>query len=227
MSEPKSVLPNQSLRSDALVPEAAYSKLAQKALRFNTIVLSVVIGLCCGIGLLAATYLSIALTGAQSGHYLNLLGVFMPGYSATALGAWAGFFWAFVYSALSSAVVFLAYARAIRMNFDRSLSFDGKGRNVASQLVIMVSPAALGIAVGAILAAQLILSTGWLVVTGRAANSPHAALLANYLPFYSVSLPGALIGGIGIFLYGFVFAYIFAFFYNLYVKLSVGSGRAR
>jgi len=200
------------------VPAAANSKLAKSALWFNTWVLGIVLGACCGAGLITVTLASVALTGENAGYYLNLLGIFFPGYSATVGGAWVGGFWAFLFAGLSSATVFQVYARAIRMDFGRALAFDASASQTRSQLVILISPRALGIAIGTILAVQLFLSTTWLVVTGRAAHSPHAALLSNYLPFYSVSLPGALIGAVGMFIYGFVFAYIFASIYNVFVK---------
>jgi hypothetical protein len=214
-------------RQETLVPQAAHSKLAKRALWFNTAVISGVVGSSCGIGLLTATYASLMLTGENSGYYLNLLGVFFPGYTSSPIGAWIGAFWAFLFAAISSAVVFQVYARAISMNFARSLSFDHTAQTASNQLVIMISPVALGVAIGTILAAQLVLSTSWLVVSGKASNSPHAALLAHYLPFYTVSIPGALIGAVSLFVYGFVFAYLFAFLYNLFVKIWVGAGHGK
>jgi hypothetical protein len=213
-------------RPEHLPPASASTHFARRALWFNTVVLACVIGACCAIGLIIVTYGSIALTGANSGRYLNLLGVFFPGYTASPVGAWIGGFWAFLFAAISSGVVFQVYARAIAMNFDRSLYFDHHAKHLPHQLIIMISPRALGLAIGAILALQLALSTTWLVITGQAAYSSHAALLRNYLPFYKVNLMGAVIGGFEIFIYGFVFAYIFSVIYNYFVKKLVGAGHA-
>ncbi|MCI0466405.1 MAG: hypothetical protein L0Y57_05285 [Beijerinckiaceae bacterium] len=195
-----------------------HSALIRRALWFNTAVLAGVLGMCCGLGLMAATYASIALTGENAGHYLNLLGVFLPGYSATPAGAWIGGFWMFWFAALSSAVVYQVYARAIRMDFAKRISYDNRGLQTPAQLIILISGPAFGFAMGAMLALQLIVSTLWLVVRGTAAESVHAALLANYLPFYTPSISGAFIGGAWLFSYGFALSYLFAVIYNLVVN---------
>jgi hypothetical protein len=211
-------LPNSNISdTETIVESAVQSHLVKKALRFNTVVLAIVVGLGCAFGLVVMTYASLALTGNSAGHYLNLLGVFLPGYKVSLTGAWIGAGWTFAFAAISSAVVFRVYARAIGMNFTQSLWFDGS-MPAPTQLVIMVAPKALGLSIGLTLALQLMLSTTWLVITGRADESFHAALLANYLPFYKVSYFGAIAGSIGIFLYGFVFAYLFASVYNTLVK---------
>ncbi|MCI0537313.1 MAG: hypothetical protein L0Z50_19025 [Verrucomicrobiales bacterium] len=152
---------------------------------------------------------------------MNLLGVFLPGYSATPAGAWIGGWWMFIFASLSSAVVYQIYARAIRMDFAKNLAYNHRSPHAPAQLVILISGPALGFALGAMLALQLIISTLWLVARGTAGESVHAALLANYLPFYTPSVSGAFIGGLSLFVYGFMLSYVFAAIYNFVVKTNV------
>ena len=207
-------------------PSAPETALFQRAVRFNTIVLALVFGLACGVTLLLATYLSIALTGEEAGMYLNLLGVFLPGYTATAGGAWIGFFWMLIFAGASGAIVYQIYARTMGRDFAKALSFDQTAPKSILQLTLLLSGRALGLAVGAILALQLIASTVWLVLRGTADESVHAELLSNYLPGYAVSVPGALIGGAWLFAYGFALSYLFAFVYNFVVKRKQAGGRS-
>jgi ABC-type Fe3+ transport system permease subunit len=87
-----------------------------------------------------------------------------------------------------------------------------------------LSGRALGLALGVMLALQLVLSTTWLVVRGTAGESRHAALLSNYLPGYSVSIPGSLIGGGWLFLYAFVASLLLAKVYNTIVDRRAARG---
>ena len=63
-------------------------ELLRRGIRFNAIVLALVMGLFGGFGLFLLTHLSLLITGENAGRYLNLLGVFFPGYRATPTGAW-------------------------------------------------------------------------------------------------------------------------------------------
>ena len=190
--------------------------LLRRGLWINSIILSVGFGLCCGSALLMATYLSLAVTGENAGLYLNLLGVFMPGYRASVAGAWAGFFWAFAYAAISGFVVYQIYVRA-----------GGKPSAVTSpnQLPTMrLSGRALGVALGAALAAQLYLSCAWLLIRGTASESPHAVLLASYLPGYSVTWLGAAIGAFWLFVYALLLSMLLAWIYNSIVRRRAARG---
>lgn len=190
----------------------------------NSILLSAAFGLCCGAAVAFATYLSLAVTGEDAGQYLNLLGVFFPGYSATPLGAWIGFFWAFVFAALSGFVVYQIYVRAVGAAGLRRLVSAGADEAYWKRTV-RLSGRGLGLALGSLLALQLLLSTTWLVVRGTADESRHAALLANYLPGYSVSIPGAAIGAFWLFLYAFAASLVLAMVYNAIVEFRAARGR--
>jgi hypothetical protein len=193
----------------------------KRALWLNTILLSVGFGLCCGTALLFVTLLSIGVTREQAGLYLNLLGVFMPGYEASAAGAWIGFFWAFVYAAISGGVVYQVYIRAAGA---KSGWAAGPGSSIF--VTARLSGWALGLALGSLIAAQLFLSSAWLIVRGTADESAHAALLANYLPGYSVTWIGAAIGAVWLFGYALALSMLFARIYNTIAGMRSKGGRS-
>jgi hypothetical protein len=177
-----------------------------RGLWLNTILLSVGFGLCCGMTLLFITFLSLAVTGEKAGRYLNLLGVFMPGYRVSVVGAWVGFLWMFAYAAISGGVLYQLYMRAAN---------GGAAHQGASDITIArLSGSALGLGFGALFAMQLFISSAWLIMRGTAAESTHAALLANYLPGYSVTWGGAAIGALWLFGYTAALSILFAFIYN-------------
>ncbi|MBI1250529.1 MAG: hypothetical protein GC189_03555 [Alphaproteobacteria bacterium] len=203
--------------------ETAFNRLVW----FNTVILATVFGAACGGLLLVATYASLAVSsamGVEPGQYLMLLGVFLPGYTVTPVGAWIGFFWGFVYAALSGGVMYQIYARSAGRDWAKTVTFDVKAPRSIMQLTLILSPRALGLAVGAILALQVFLSTAWLVARGTADESVHAELLNQYLPGYTVSMPGALIGAVWLFVYGFAFSCLFAVVYNYVAKKRLGGG---
>jgi hypothetical protein len=196
----------------------------RRAIWFNTLVLAVVTGTGCGVGLFALTHLSLAITGENAGEYLNLLGIFFPGYSASPQGAWVGLFWGFVAAAFSGAFVYQVYARTLGLDALTSAHFRYDERRTISPLTLKISGHALGVALGGLMAAQLILTTSWIVLRGTADESPHAALLAQYLPGYSVSIPGAVVGAAWLFGYAYFFARLFAGVYNAVVSLRQKRG---
>lgn len=53
-------------------------------------------GAVCGVGLLVATLWLVIRGGVNVGEHLNLLGIFLPGYSVSFAGALIGFVYAFV-----------------------------------------------------------------------------------------------------------------------------------
>ena len=63
----------------------------------------------------------------------------------------------------------------------------------------MFSGNALGIGLGALMALQLFVTTNWLVLRGTAPYSKNAALLSQYLPGYTVSFAGSLVGALELF----------------------------
>ncbi len=199
----------------------------RRGVRLNAVILAIVFGLCCGLTFMTATYAALAFGAGDAGGYLGLFEVFMPGYSVTAVGALVGFFWTFVYAALSGGFVYLIYARTIGVDIVRNITFDAGQPPTLFRLTLRLSGKALGLAVGAMLAAQLFLSTAWLVVRGTADESRHAALLSNYLPGYSVSFWGGAIGALWLFLYAAGVSFVFAYVYNSVVSLRKRGRAAR
>ena len=97
-------IPLRSDSSDAQVLSAV--------VRLNVCISAVGVGLGLGLILFVGTNLSLALS-QHPGRYLNLLGVFMPGYSASAGGAWIGLLWGAIYGAISGGALAWLYARSL------------------------------------------------------------------------------------------------------------------
>lgn len=77
---------------------------------------------------------------------------------------------------------------------------------------------ALGVAIGTLLAAALFMMTAILLVKGAAPGEPigaHLGLLGVYLPGYTVSWMGGLIGAVWAWVGGFVVGFIWAVLWNL------------
>ena len=65
-------------------------KLLNAAIRFNSLMLGLTAGTLAAVVMYIATHASIAKWGEESSNYLDLLGIFFPGYSVTSGGAWVG-----------------------------------------------------------------------------------------------------------------------------------------
>ena len=178
---------------------AADQKLISSVIRINVLISAVGAGLGLGLFLFLAALVSLTVSN-RPGLYLNLLGVFMPGYSASASGAWFGLLWGMVYGAVSGGIVSLVYGRTLGAKLIKLVVWDANAIRRLRPPVLRLSSYALGLALGLVAGLQLLLATMWLVVRGTAHESVHAQLLSNYLPDYTVSLRGGLVGGIELFL---------------------------
>ena len=91
------------------------------------------------------------------------------------------------------------------------------------QAFARLRPAAFGISCGTVAGILLFLLTAILVVKGPAAPglevAPHLAILSNYLPGYRVTWPGAFIGFLWSFPFGFLSGYLLASFLNFHHAL--------
>lgn len=188
-------------------------KLLHATVKLNTLLFAVVSGLMGGVSLLLLTYLSLYRGLPNPGHYLNLLSVFMPGYSVSVEGAWIGLLWGGVIGALAGAVIYRIYARSIRQQVADYFA-NNKTEYDLEYAVLRLQGHALGLALGIMAALGLMASTNWLVLRGTADESQHAALLANYLPGYSVSFAGSLVGAVEILVIIYVFCVLLAAIYN-------------
>jgi protoporphyrinogen oxidase len=191
--------------------------LLSSIIRINTTVVAVMGAFFVGTTLWLATAILLLRGGENVGKHLSLLSMFLPGYEMTWAGAWIGCLWGLLIGAVSGAILYWSYSRALRRHVEDQLV--GYSPAAPYQLpVFLISGRALGIALGFLGALQLFLSTNWLVVSGTASHSPTAALLSNYLPGYSVSLIGSVIGSVQLFGMIFVASFLFSRVYNAIAK---------
>jgi len=203
----------QTAGSDATPEEAINRRLLRAAIRLNTLLLTGVFACVGGLSLFMITYLSLYRGLPQPGHYLNLLGVFLPGYSVSHSGAWVGLFWGAVIGGLLAAMFYRIYARSIVAQIHE---YRGKGRSRKGLLGVTLrfDGNYLGFAVGSVVALGLVITTNWLVFRGTADESIHAVLLAQYLPGYSISFLGSIIGAVELFATTYILSLLFSWIYN-------------
>ncbi len=188
-------------------------KLLRAAVSLNTLLLAAVFGSVSGLAMFTMTYLSLYRGLPEPGQFLNLLGVFLPGYSVSHAGAWIGLFWGAVIGALLAAMFYRIYARSIASQVRDSLR-SGSGKDDLMSVTLRFDGNYLGLALGSIIAGGLFVTTGWLVFRGTAEESIHAILLSQYLPGYTVSISGGLLGAIELFGAVFIICHLFSSIYN-------------
>jgi hypothetical protein len=201
------------MSAPATAPEAIDENLLHATVKLNTLLFAGVCGFLGGTTLLLATYASMLRGLPRPGHYLNLLGIFLPGYSVSVEGAWIGLFWGFVLGGVMGAVMYRVYARGIRSRVTDYLAGQGTRTDI-ERAIMRLDGHSLGLALGTIVALGLVVTTNWLVIRGTANESVHAALLAQYLPGYSVGTAGSLIGGAQVFVLAYAVCQLFAAIYN-------------
>jgi hypothetical protein len=193
--------------------------LLAAAIRFNALVLGFTAGTLAAAIIYFATQISIAKWGANSGGFLSLLAIFFPGYSVSGSGAWIGAFWAFVYAGTFSALSYRLYGRVLGTRISEVLLSTTPSENpVLKPSVLRLHGVSLGAAIGTMSALSLFCSTAWLVLRGTAGQSEHAALFSNYIPGYSVSISGALMGAVSLFIMVFLACLLLANVYNKIVE---------
>lgn len=189
--------------------------LLKAAIRVNTMLIAAAFGLTAGAMLCISTYILLLHGGTYIGSHLSLLSIFLPGYSVSTTGAWIGFFWGLVIGAISGAILYRTYARTLRDKLPQSIidpGYDPESALIAP--TAMISGHALGLGLGALAALQLFVTTNWLVFRGTAENSAHAALLENFVPGYSVTFGGSVIGAAALFLLAYVCCLLLGVIYN-------------
>lgn len=187
--------------------------LLDAAIRMNTVVTALAFGLMSGTALWLATVLLLLKDGVHAGGHLSLLAVFMAGYSVTWTGAWIGLLWGFLYGCISGGILYWTYARTLRGDVIRRLLAD-TGASVLQAPILLLSGRALGTGLGLVAALQLFATTNLLVLRGTAPYSENAALLGHYLPGYTVSFVGSLVGAVELFALTFVGALLVSAVYN-------------
>jgi len=206
------------------IAEISNSKLLHAAVKMNTILLAVVFGCVGGIGIYVVTYMSMLRGLPNTGYYLNLLGIFLPGYSVSHTGALIGLCWGAVIGAVLAAIFYRIYARGIPRLVQEYLR-DGSVDDDMLSKSLRMGGHSMGLALGIVIAGGLILTTNFLVLRGTADESVHAQLLVNFLPGYSVSTVGSLIGALELFTVAYLFSRLFSLIYNSVVTFRNKSAK--
>jgi cellulose synthase/poly-beta-1,6-N-acetylglucosamine synthase-like glycosyltransferase len=98
-------------------------------------------------------------------------------------------------------------------------------RRILSEAYAKLDPVALGAAGGSLLGGWVFAATVILLAKGGEQIGTRLALLGQFLPSYSVTWPGSVIGLLYGFAIGFLFGFFFACFRNTAMKLHLGSRR--
>jgi protoporphyrinogen oxidase len=187
------------------------SDFLNAAIKLNLKLLGVVFGSVAGGTLFFVTLISHFKGG---GDFLNLLSVFFAGYSVSIAGAFIGFIWAFLYGGLFGSVLYYTYAKSLGTNIANVINDNQQASVFVKPQVLKLESHSIGVAVACSLSLLLIISTNILVLRGTADESIHAALMSFYLPGYTVSFSGSLLGGIELFFITYLAFRVFSFTYN-------------
>ena len=88
--------------------------------------------------------------------------------------------------------------------------------------VMRMNAGVLALVAGILAAIVLFVLTNVLVLKGGPNPGTHLILLRNYLPGYTITFPGSLVGGVEAFAYGWIIVYAGARLYNWVVDLRHG-----
>jgi hypothetical protein len=83
-----------------------------------------------------------------------------------------------------------------------------------------LDPVALGISVGITAGVAIFAATLFLVIRDGMTDGPNLALISNFLPGYTITLWGSVVGLLGLFTFGFFFGLLFAYLRNVAVFIS-------
>jgi len=208
----------QDLKKDDRIDD----DLVHATVKLNTLLFALVLAFLFGLTMLALTYISLYRTPEGQYSFLNLLAVFLPGYTVSVQGAWIGMLWGAVIGAVSGVVVYRIYARSIYQQVLDFLESPEVDESEFERVTMKISGHPLGLALGSLIAVSLVVATNLLVIRGTAGDSHNAALLSNYLPGYTVSFPGSLIGAAELFVVTYLFCLILSGTYNKVVELMKG-----
>lgn len=189
-------------------------EVLERVVRVNGLLMGLAAGLLAGGVLCLSTFILLWRGGDHVGEHLSLLSIFLPGYSVTPEGAWVGFLWGFLLGGLIAFVAYQGYARLIRRQFLDHILARSDSPNELSGSVMLLSGHSTGLAAGLLFAAQIFLTTTWLVLRGTSEQSLHAHLLDRFLPGYDVTIFGAIVGAVQVFAVVYIGARIFASVYN-------------
>ena len=198
--------------------------LLRAAIRLNTRLLATTFAVVFGLSLLLITYASLYRGLPDTGQFLNLLGVFLPGYEVSHAGAWIGMAWGMLIGASLAVLFYRVYALGMEAQVQK-LSGSSTTVDQPTDATFFIDGKFLGVATGTVIAVGLIITTNWLVFRGTADESVHAMLLVNFLPGYSVSFIGSIIGAVELFIMVFILSLIFSGIYNRLARTGSGDSQ--
>ena len=203
--------------------QGSSADLSRALVRFNSHVLALAAALFGGLAVAVATLVLLVQGGDDVGTMLATLGVFFPGYRVSVGGALVGALWA----GLVAYGLTVVFARLFGSWTLRGLRerLDSDAPPEAVRAVAALPPVALAVATGFVLALALFVAHHWVHLRLDAPGDParYLALLANYLPGYSVDFTGSFVGAFWLFAYGFIGAAAVAWIYNGVVALRARS----
>ena len=104
-------------------------------------------------------------------------------------------------------------------------TFTTDERQMLRKQLMRLHEQSWGIAIGSVLGFGLFIATLTLVIRGGANVGQHLSLLNVYLPGYSVTVVGSIIGFIYMFVFGYAMGRIVVTIYNYLVNLRQPSPR--
>ena len=110
--------------------------------------------------------------------------------------------------------------------YHEEIRHDGKKKSVETlkeritHIFPRLDPVALGFSFGTTAGFMILAATLFLIFMGGGTVEPHLELLSHFVPGFSITLWGAVMGLIGLFILGFFFGSTFAYLRNLAVLIS-------
>lgn len=187
-------------------------ELERALVRFNARVLGTMLGVLAALGLTIGTLVLLVRGGESPGTMLSLLRHFFPGYGISVVGALIGGLWAGAVGYATGFVIARAYGPWMLRTPVRRVS-RAREPGDPDDRVALLGPLPAALVTGSLLALALLVATNWLWFR-YGYESPHLALLANYLPGYRTNPAGSVIGALWLFLYGFLAAGAVAWVYD-------------
>lgn len=167
------------------------------------------IGSILSLGLFAATNVLVVRGGEHVGDHLGRLGLVFPGYDVSFGGSLIGAVYCFVIG--YGAGRFVARARG-------GDALPSDAATTSSEVHPPVRARAWGLGLGLALGLTLAFGTALLVVRGGENVGPMMEHLRLYLPGYTVSSTGAVLGGVQLGIVGYLMGHLVAVLYNRICK---------
>tara|TARA_R110001583_G_scaffold38515_2_gene124487 strand:- start:13768 stop:14373 length:606 start_codon:yes stop_codon:yes gene_type:complete len=196
--------------------ELINQNLLKSTIRLNMIIFATSGFIYGGVSLMFVTLFSTP----EPEHILNILTLFLPGYSISPMGAFIGLFWGGLIGSLSSALCYKIYSRNLA---EYVTNYINSGRKIEDleHMYVILNGGKLGLIFGFLSALSLFLSTTYLVFVEHSPGK-HILLMSKWLPHYDLSVTGAFIGSLELFLIAFLFWYMVGFVYTKTINFIGG-----